>query len=395
MTAISTPTPVRDRLPYWFSAGHLCIDWPFGAIYLIAPVAGAEFGWSSAQIGLLLTIQSIGAALAYLPAGKLMDTMSNRGRLLTTTFFWVIVGYMLASYAQGFWPLALLMAIASMGDAAWHPMATGILVKAAPGQRARVLGIHAIGGAMSGVFAPLLAGYLLTYFDWRETLQLVLIPTLIMGTLFLFYVSKQVPNVTLNTLEKFDIRSLLRVWMTPFGLVLLVMMVTYNLGLVGAFAMTPLYLKEAQGLTILETSFAYSGILLIGSLLQPRMGRMADSVGRFPLIIIGSAISVAASLTVFSGVSLPVTLISLAVCIGGLTAVRSVVLACAVDLSPKGEATTLGIAFAVLDGVGAFGAVSAGYFGRHDLSYVFLMTAACSTGACIAALSLKNLRLAR
>ena len=116
MTVITTDTdPATNRLPYWFSAGHLCIDWPFGAMYLLVPAAGIHFGWSPAQVGLVLTLQSVGAAFAYLPAGLLMDRLSERGRLLASTFFWVVMGYILASYAGSFWPLALLLAAWTAG----------------------------------------------------------------------------------------------------------------------------------------------------------------------------------------------------------------------------------------------------------------------------------------
>ena len=59
-----------------------------------------------------------------------------------------------------------------------------------------------------------------------------------------------------------------------------------------------------------------------------------------------------------------------------LTAVRPVILAAAVEYSGKSEATTLGIVFTVLDGVGMFGALLAGLVGEIDLSYAFIMAAA-------------------
>ncbi|MEQ8829095.1 MAG: MFS transporter [Alphaproteobacteria bacterium] len=394
MAAIQSDAAPRDRLPYWFSAGHLCIDWPFGALYMIAPAAGLSFGWSPAQVGLLLTIQSIGASLAYLPAGLLMDRVSNRGRILMSTFFWVSFGYILASYAQGFWPLAIMMAVASMGDAAWHPMATGILVKAAPGQRARVLGIHAIGGAMAGVFAPLFASHLLDHglfgmaLDWRDTLIVVVLPTAVMGFLFLIHVSRQVPRVEPGTVARPDFRGLIRDWSTPFGAGLVAMMVLYNLGLIGATAMTPLFLQTDQGMDVWQAGQIFAGVLLVGAVLQPRLGRLADEVGRRPLIFAAAILSAIGGVIVYLSTDTYWIVGGLVLCLGALTSVRSVVLACAVDLSGRSEATTLGIAFAVLDGVGAFGAVLAGLIGETDLSRAYLMTAVCAGAAGIVAVML-------
>jgi hypothetical protein len=58
-----------------------------------------------------------------------------------------------------------------------------------------------------------------------------------------------------------------------------------------------------------------------------------------------------------------------------LTAVRPVILASAVEFTGKSEATTLGIVFTVLDGVGMFGALLAGLIGEFELRYAFIMAA--------------------
>ena len=377
MTTLVQDTPRRDRLAYWFSAGHCCIDWPFGAMYLIAPAIGSAFGWSAWEVGLLLTLQSLGAAVAYLPAGMFMDRLSERGKWLTITFFWAALGYVLASYANGYWALAAFMAFATMGDAAWHPMATGILVKAAPTERARVLGIHAFGGTLSAVFAPLMAGILLETLDWRATTLLVLIPTVLAGFVFLFYVAKQVPRVSRDAVEKPDMRALAKQWLTPFGLGLAAMMLFYNLGLIGVHAMAPIYLRDAWQFSAFEQGLAFSGAVLVGALLQPGVGAWSDRVGRRSMILVALLFGfVGASLT-WTADSMLMALAGIFLTIGALDGVRSVVLASAVDLSGKSEATTLGIAFMVLDGVGAFGAVIAGYMGSEDIANAFALPMIC------------------
>ncbi|RVU35075.1 MFS transporter [Hwanghaeella grinnelliae] len=392
MTAITTDTDAgSNRLPYWFSAGHLCIDWPFGAMYLLVPAAGVYFGWSPAQVGLILTLQSVGAAFAYLPAGLMMDRLSERGRWLAATFFWVVLGYLLASYAGSFWPLAMLMAFASLGDAAWHPMATGILVKMHPHQRGRVLGIHAIGGTLTGVFSPLVAGSLLEFMDWRGAMQLVVIPTAIMGFVFLLYVAKRIPRVEVAHADRPNLKLLLRQWGTPIGATIAVTMMLYNLGLIGATAMAPLYLRDAVGLDIFHVGLAFSGAVLVGALIQPYVGRLSDDIGRWPVIVIGALLGAGGAMMLIQSSDLIFALIGLAGCIGALNAVRSCVLACAVDMSGKSEATTLGIAFAVLDGVGAFGAVMAGWLGTEDISRAFILTLGCSSAAAILSLILARI----
>lgn len=387
MTAIAADAP-RSRLPHWFSAGHLCIDWPFGAIYVIAPAIAVEMDLNPVEVGLLLTVQSIGAAIAYLPAGLLADRVSDRGRLLTITFFWVVVGYTISSLAPSYWILAATMALACMGDAAWHPIATGVLTRAAPNQRARVLGIHAIGGTLSGVAAPLVAGWCLQQaaLDWRETLQIALVPTVLAGFAFLFFVARRVPRVEARTSSALDIGGLLRVWTTKRGALLTAVMLLYNLSLLGAMAMTPLFLREKYGLDFLQMSMAFAGIILAGALVQPMVGRLSDGLGRLPVLVTGCLIAAAGALIVYQADELAVAIAGLVACIGALEAIRSAVLASAVDLSGRGEGTTLGAAFVVLDGVGAFGAVLAGWVATSGLENTYILTAGLALASAMVAL---------
>jgi len=64
-----------------------------------------------------------------------------------------------------------------------------------------------------------------------------------------------------------------------------------------------------------------------------------------------------------------------------LVAIRSGVLAMAVDYSSKHEATAMGFVFVVLDGVGALGAVLAGIIGDFSLTASFALAGALSLGA--------------
>ena len=191
--AISRHKRVGLLLP--FTMGHFANDWAPTAIWLIVPAVAVTMGLSPAEVGLLCTMHSIGSALAFLPAGVLADRGNNRGRLLQMTFWWVAAGYALASFAPGYWSFALLLAFAGMGDAVWHPIATGVLVQQAPERRAQALGIHAIGGSLAAVLAPLSIGVLLAFVGWREALLISVIPATIMGLVFL-RIAKYVPPPT-------------------------------------------------------------------------------------------------------------------------------------------------------------------------------------------------------
>ncbi len=347
--------------------GHLANDWAAGAMWLLAPAIGLALELKPSEIGLLLTIHSIGASLAYFPAGILADRVRSQGALLLGTFWWVTLGYLLASGAPGFWSLAILIAIGGMGDAAWHPIATGMLVRQMPDKRGQALGIHAIGGTLAEVFSPLMVGFLLAVLDWQQVLQLSVLPAALMGTAF-FFLFRRIPSRHVSTaLTKGDLVAFLHQWRSRTGLLLVGGIATYNMALVALMTMMPFYSQRAFGLSPAETGIAFALAMLVGSIGQPLVGRISDRRGRFGIFAVSSVLAATFSASVLF---LDTPLATIGLLTGSmaiLVAIRSSVLAMAVDYSSKHEATSMGFVFVVLDGVGALGAVFAGLIGDFSL----------------------------
>ena len=369
-----------------FVLGHFAIDWAPTAVWLIIPAMAVTMDLSPAEVGLMFTIHSAGAALAFLPAGTLADRVSNRGRLLLLTFWWVAAGYAVASFAPGYWSIALLLAFAGLGDAAWHPIATGVLVQQKPERRAQALGAHAIGGSLAAVLAPLSIGFLLDYVDWRGALLISALPAALMGLVFL-RIAKHVPPPVQGSMSWADARALYRSWMRPGGVVLIAMISAYSMAMMALLAMTPLFLQTVHGLSTSMTGIAFSLMLLFGALLQPVIGTVSDRIGWRPVIVGGNGIVVVAALAIALAPGPAAAVAAMVVTATALVGIRSVVLAAAVEYSGKRESTTLGFTFAVMDGVGALGAVSAGALGNLDLHYAFILVAGLAGIAVVMALT--------
>jgi MFS family permease len=350
-----------------FVFGHLSNDWLPAAIWLLAPAIGLAFDLKPSEVGLLLAIHSIGASLAYFPAGVLADRTRLQGRLLLGTFWWVALGYLLASTAPSFWSLAILLAIGGMGDAAWHPIATGILVRQMPKQRGQALGVHAVGGTLAEVLSPLLVGFLLAFLDWRVVLQISVIPAALMGIAFLF-IARRIPSRHASTvISRADLGAFITQWRSRTGLFLIAGIATYNMALIALMTMSPLFMQRELGFNSAQTGMAFAAAMLAGSIGQPIVGRLSDRRGRFGIFAVGSVVAagLAGTVVLFDAPVLIIGLLTMAMAV--LVTIRSGVLAMAVDHASKHEATALGFVFVVLDGVCALGAVLAGLVGDFSL----------------------------
>ena len=351
-------------------------DWVAGTLWLLAPAIAASMGLGPTEVGLILTVNGIGAGLAYIPAGIISDRSTRPGLLMLLSFWWVAIGYLCATLVPGFWAVTLLLAFGVMGDAFWHPVATGVLVKERPERRAQALGIHAIGGSIGAeVLGPLSTGFLLGWFDWQTTLQILVLPAVFMGLLFI-PVASRISRDSPGRVKPIDFRGLARQWFRPAGLALMAVMVLYNMALVAQLAMAPLFFQSEHGLSPFYAGLIFAAILMLGSLFQPVFGQYSDTRGRKPLIVLTLFTASFFALVAGIGDGLFWALAGLAPAVIMLTAVRPVVLAAAVEYSGKSEATTLGVVFTVLDGVGMFGALLAGLIAEFELAFAFIAAAA-------------------
>jgi len=370
---MATDDTQPKRLPILaFCAGHMAVDWPHGALWILIPAIAVAMDLSPSDVGMMVGLTAIGATLSLIPAGMVSDHTRRRGPVFAATFIWVVVGYGLASLAPDFWTLTLMLAIAGMGTSAWHPLATGTLTQTMPGQRARVLGIHAMGGTLAEVFGPVHTGALLVYVDWRDGLLLAVVPAALMGMVFI--AARNRLTVEVETKARMgDLLDLARTWTTRTGLALVAMISIYNMAVMAVLAVATLYIVNGLGFSEFWAGIAFAAMILAGAVFQPIMGHLSDTLGRRKVFAI-SLLAAAPLGLLMPFIDSPwVAMAFLIAMIGAFYGVRSVVLASAVDFAGKREGTTLGLAFVLMDGVGSVGAFMGGFVGDFDLAYAFAL----------------------
>ena len=133
--------------------------------------------------------------------------------------------------------------------------------------------------------------------------------------------------------------------------------------------------SAASSLSALQAGVVFAGGLLLGSLAQPLVGRWSDSAGRKNIFIGGGILASLCSMAVSLANTYAMVVAGIVGAMLLLVAVRSGVLAFAVEYAGKREGTTLGFVFVAMDGIGSLGAVLAGFVGEWDLRNCFMLAA--------------------
>ena len=208
------------------------------------------------------------------------------------------------------------------------------------------------------------------------------VPAACMGIAF-FWVARAVPHVDKKRVSKHALFALLNMWRRGNGLRMVMMICLYNMALMALLSMIPLYLADQHGFGLEAAGIAFSAMLVLGALAQPWIGRISDIVGRRPVVVFGNLTAALAGTLLIFQPSLWMMIAAMTVAVAALDAIRAAILAAAVDHSGHSEGATLGLAFVLLDGVGALGAVLAGIAAGFSWPHMFGLAVAFSFGAAV------------
>ena len=310
-----------------------------GVVTVVLPVIAASMGFSMAQAGALVSLRSLVAGLSNLPSGFLADVTKRRSLLLGLCLILIGIASLLMSFAPGYWPLLVFMALGGIGAGGFHPQSIAILSSAYRERRALALGVHDSAASLGEVVAPLTIGMLLTYTDWRTTLQIWAIPGLVVGFCYALFC----PEVNNAPKQKEPLKRVLWEDVVKNRAVLGMFFVSVfrTLGQSALTVFMPLYMTLHLKLSVSTMGFYISTLFLFAGIAPTFSGWVSDRVGRIPLIVTGSAL---AALTVAALPYLPPGIplgIGCAVVGIMLWALRPIIFAAAMEVAPPELAGTL------------------------------------------------------
>ena len=341
------------------AVAHMTEHLYVGIITVVLPVMATALGLSMAQAGLLVSARSLVAGLSNMPSGLLADMINRRSLLLGLSLVVIGLSSFLMSFAPDFWTLLLLMAFGAVGAGSFHPQSLAILSASYRDRRALVLGVHDSSGSLGEVLAPLTIGTLLTFMDWRRTLQIWAIPGLAVGLLYALFGAET--NGSPMPREKLG-RSLWRDVLTNRTVLgMLLISIFRTMGQTALMAFLPLYLTLNLKLSVGTMGMYISTLFLFAGIAPSFSGWISDRVGRAPMIVAGSllsAVAIAAIPHLSPGISLGA---GCAVIGTMLWALRPVVFAAAMEVTPPElSGTVVGFLYTGNMGLSAIAPILAG-----------------------------------
>ena len=351
-------------------------------------IAG-EFGFSSVQMGWLLSAFAISYMWTNLPMGWLVDRWGLGKIFLWSTLAWS-VATVAGGFVQGFISLFLLRILLGIAEAPFFICAGKVTqLYFAEKERGLAASVVNMGPKIANGFAPPLITYMMLFMGWRGMFIGLGLFGIIIAVLWLLYyrgdnyhpILAPVQEVANTQLDNFRFAKLLwhptTIWL--------------NLGNIGTsyvfwlyFTWLPTYLTKDRGMSLTTAGWVAAIPFLAGVLAVPVGGWISDKLiksgmstikARLVPTVAGSLLAAVAVIPVnyVSSTTVAVALVTLSLFAGALRV--GVLWALVGDISPRSAVGTLGgIQNSASFIGGALAPVGTGYIiaytGSYDLVFV-------------------------
>jgi len=153
-------------------ASHVVNHFQSSMVAVLFPLMMKDLGFGYLELGFISTLRGIAGNFLQAIYGFLVPHVKRAVILGTGNIimgFAVLATGFASSYSHVLWTRV----VSGVGASAQHPVGSTMLATHFPGARARSLALHNTAGTVGSVLAPLLAGFLLIYVDWRTIFWIV------------------------------------------------------------------------------------------------------------------------------------------------------------------------------------------------------------------------------
>ena len=360
-----------------------CVALGFGIVAPAIPLFAKSFGVSTTAASAVISVFALMRFVSSPGAGWLVNRLGERSTLATGLGI-VAVSSALAGLSNDFVHLLVLRGIGGIGSSMFTVSSLALLLRVVgPEQRGRAAGAYQGGFLLGGVAGPALGGLVtgistrLPFFIYSATL----VAALTVALVFLSRAHLREREQAEGTLSAPGVGMLAALGTSGYRAALAV-----NLGSGFAFfglrsAIIPLFVVEA-----LQRGPELTGIgLLVSAAVQAVLllpaGRVADTRGRRPALLIGTSAATAAMALLAVTTSLPLFLASMAVFGAGAAFLGSAPSAVVGDVTGGARGGLVVATFSMVSDLGAIlGPLAAGLIVDHTGSFSLAFAVGAAVG---------------
>ena len=332
----------------------------FGIVAPAIPLFAKSFGVSVFQASAVISVFAFFRLISATPAGLLVNRFGER-RVLATGLGIVAVSSALAGMANDYIHLLVLRGIGGLGSAMFTVSAMALLLRVVePEQRGRASAAYQGGFLLGGVAGPAVGGLVLgisiraPFFVYAATLTAATIVTITM--LAKTHLHDPVAAAA-NTSKDDETGSLRRALGDRAYLTALVINLGNGFASFGLrSALSPLVVVEALALGRQWTGYGLLVSALIQGVLLLPAGRMADTRGRKPALILGTAATTIGFVVLSLTNSLGLFLLAMAILGGGAAYLASAPAAVVGDMTGGKRGGPIVATYQMMSDVGAVAA---------------------------------------
>jgi MFS family permease len=264
--------------------GHGVNDIYWFVLPVILPFLLDRFSIPYSTAGLILSSYLFVIAVGHYVFGRLSD-LKPHGLIIGAGFYLTSVAFIITAFIPNLPLFVLGLLIAAVGVSTFHPVAYAGIDTSTIEHRGRTFGNFEMWGNAALFAMYLLSGLLLRKIGWRGVLVAVGLPGMIVGFFFLRqrFTEQENPSPTLSSPASASIP------VAAFVSFLLSVMLRV-ISTIGLMNFVPTYLVKSLGLNP-ERAALFAGLSFAGGLISaPLLGRAADRVGPFPVLITVTAV---------------------------------------------------------------------------------------------------------
>src|SRR5437899_7402785 len=272
----------------------------------VLPPFAADLGALPELIGIIVAASTITGVFFKLPAGALSDVLGKKRMMVLGALFFALPPF-LYPFVHDAWSLLALRFVPVFATAIFSPVASAYVASLAETGRGARLGWFSSGNDIGATAGPLIGGFVL-YFTASYPVTYLAVGAIgvltLVVVLMLPDVDRPAREVRTFVSRAAELRQgLAEVLRTPPILVAAGIEAVMYLGYGAFLGFLPLYAKAA-GLNDAEIAIVLGSQLAVAMLAKPLTGRLSDTLGRKPVIVIGLLLCAAALPLIFRSESL-------------------------------------------------------------------------------------------